>query len=38
MMTKLGSTKIVNFITQGAAVQCARVWPYKPYGENALFI
>ena len=38
MMTKEGSTKIVNFMTPGAGVLVARVWPYKSYSENALFL
>ena len=43
MMTKEGATKIVNFMTPGAGVlvlgcACARVWPYKSYSENALFL
>ena len=38
MMSKEGSTKILNFMTPGAGVSCARVWPYKSYRENALFI
>ena len=37
MMTKEGSTKIVNFMTQGRDF-CARVWPIKSYSENALFL
>ena len=28
MMKKEGSTKIVNFMTPGAGVLCARAWPY----------
>ena len=30
MMTKEGSTKIINFMTPGQG-SCARVWPYKSY-------
>ena len=37
MMTKEGSTKIVNFMTSGGRGSCARSRPYKSYGENALF-
>ena len=39
MMTKEGSAKIVNFMTPRAGDRsCARVWPYKSYSENALFL
>ena len=38
MMTKEGSTKIVNFMTPGAGVLVQRHWPYKSYMENALFL
>ena len=37
-MTKEGSTQIVNFMTPWAGGSCARVWPYKSYSENALFL
>ena len=38
MLTKEGSTKIVNFMTPRGRNSCARVWPYKSYSENALFL
>ena len=37
MMSKEGSTKIVNFMTPGQGF-CARAWPYKSYSENALLL
>ena len=37
-MTKERSTKIVNFMTPRGRGFCARVWPYKSYSENALFL
>ena len=37
MMTKEGSTKIVNFITPGQGF-FAGAWPHKSYSENALFL
>ena len=36
MMTKEGSTKIVNLITPREGIFGARAWPYKSYSENAL--
>ena len=33
MMTKEGSTKIINFMNPGAG---GRAWPYISYRENAL--
>ena len=38
LINKEGSTKIVTFMTPGAWVLVARVWPYKSYSENALFL
>ena len=38
MMTKEGSTKIVNFMTPRGRGSSARAWPYKSYSENALFL
>ena len=40
MMTKKGSTKIVNFMTSGSGVLVlAMAWSYKLYSEiNALFL
>ena len=38
MMTKEGSTKIVNFLTYGAGGSCAGAWSYKSYSEDASFI
>ena len=32
------STKIVNFMTPRGRGSCARVWPYKSYSENAIFL
>ena len=38
MMTKkFRSTKIVNFLIPGQG-SCTRVWSYKPFSENALFL
>ena len=37
MMTKEGSTKIVNFMTPGTG-SCARAWQYMSYSKNALFL
>ena len=37
MMTKEGSTIIVNFMTLGQGF-FAIAWPYKSYCENALFL
>ena len=38
MMTKVWSTKIVNFMTTWGRGSCGRVWPYKSYSENTLFL
>ena len=38
MMTKDGSIKILNFMAPRAGDSCARVWLYKLYIENALFL
>ena len=38
LINKEGSTKIVTFMTPWAGVLVARVWPYKSYSENALFL
>ena len=38
MMIKEGSTKFVNFMTPQDRGSCVRVWPYKSYSENALFL
>ena len=39
MLTKEGSIKIVNFmIPRAVSGSCVRVWPYKSYSENALFL
>ena len=37
MMTKEGSNKIITFMTPGRG-SYARVWPYKSFCENALFL
>ena len=37
MMSKEGSTKIVNFITPRAGI-LEVAWPNKSYSENALFL
>ena len=37
MLTKEGSTEIVNFMTPGGRGSCARSRPCKSYSENALF-
>ena len=41
MMTKEGSTKIVNFMTPPpppSKGSCAGVWSYKSYIQNAVFL
>ena len=37
MMTKEGSTKIVNFMSSGGRGSCGRAWAYKACRENVLF-
>ena len=36
-LTKEGSTKIVNELTPRGRGSCAGAWPYKSYGECALY-
>ena len=38
MMTKEGSTKIVNFMTPWGRGSCAEALPYKSYNETAYFL
>ena len=38
MMSKEGSTKIVNFKTPWAGVLVLNAWPYKSYSENTFFL
>ena len=38
MMSKERSNKIVKFHGPHGRGSCARVWPNKSYGENALFL
>ena len=37
-MTKVGSTKVVNFMTPRSRSSCARVMPYTLYSEKTSFL
>ena len=38
MMTNERPTKIINFMTPPGRGSCARVWPYRSYSKNVLFV